>query len=217
MAGELLKFKRSDTLGSVPSSLEEGELAINTEDGVIYTADPSGTVVPIGNVARWGRIDGTLTDQTDLMAHLTKEYGFFYNGSGNTQTLTSSTYTPIVWPNGSWDANYSLNSTNDIISISTPGTYLINYKVSFTTSNNTRKVAVSRLKMTIGGTWTDLDYTHTYHRRTNAGSNSASGQYLITITKPEDLLVETQTTTSDVDTADYGCSLLIEKVKDASY
>lgn len=46
----LYKHPRSHTKGNVPSngSISEGEIGINTEDGILYTIKPDGKVIRLG-------------------------------------------------------------------------------------------------------------------------------------------------------------------------
>lgn len=53
MTAPVVQLKRSDIAGKVPlpADLSEGEIALNTKDGVIYFKTPEGTIGSITNAS----------------------------------------------------------------------------------------------------------------------------------------------------------------------
>ena len=79
----IIKIKRSDTATSVPSSLENGELAVNTKDGILYVGNSSAVVT----LARSEPTLGTHTSG-DYVASFTAGGGLTGDASGEGSTPT---------------------------------------------------------------------------------------------------------------------------------
>ena len=92
MANTTLQIRHSTVAGNIPSSLANGELAINSRDGVLYYSTPSGTV--------------TTLSAASGPAGLNKEIQFNDSGSlGGNNKLTFDKTTGELVVNGTVRAN----------------------------------------------------------------------------------------------------------------
>jgi len=217
MAGEKLYFLRSESSGSVPASLGEGEFAINLTDGVIYSADSSGTVKAIANVAKWGRIVGNIDDQPDLANKLAIPTILLTNGKNNTQTITG-TASRIVYPvikQNAADTTYSVNAQWDTVTVNETATYRIYYKVGFSNIDSTRKS--TKVTLTAGGT--AVDHIYSYNRNKTDGKTSVAGEFVVDLQSGDTIFVKARTIGGGgtLETIDDTCTLLIERMNNVIY
>lgn len=88
---QIIRIKRSYIRGSVPASLEEGEIAINIADKYIYASDESGIIRLYSNATQTN--DGLLSsvDKTKLDKIITSGNGdSFLSNSGEYKSIVSS-------------------------------------------------------------------------------------------------------------------------------
>jgi hypothetical protein len=214
LAGESIKFYRSETANTAPTTLLEGELAFNLTDGIMYSKDSLGNIKQIANLAKWGRIVGNITTQPDLMHLVRQPIIQLHNGSGNTQTI-STTAAPITLPVStvfSITPNYSINASKDTITVGSSGIYKIYYKVGFKNTTNTRRSTTTQLL--VNGAV--VDEVHGYHRNKKNGGNTVSGTYLTTLQQNDTVSMQSNVdgTSGSLSTIDNTCSLIVERVDD---
>lgn len=95
-----IKFKGSETSGSVPTGIGERELSWNIADKKIFTADSSGSLVEFSGKdenAVWGNITGTIANQTDLKTALDNKQDDLGLGTAGQVLATNSGADDIEW------------------------------------------------------------------------------------------------------------------------
>jgi hypothetical protein len=91
MANTTIQIKKSVTSGNVPSSLANGELALNSSDGKLYYATPSGTISFINNQLTFATINANsslilATSPTDTLSIV----------AGNNISIATNTATKTI-------------------------------------------------------------------------------------------------------------------------
>ena len=108
-----IKLKRNSTAGQVPSSLEDGELAINTADEKLYIKNSSGVIVEIVG-------SGSSTSNPVLA---------FVSSAGSIDNIEGNSYSTMPF--------YTATGTIDVIplNLSTSGNTFPFYKANGTQDN----------------------------------------------------------------------------------
>jgi hypothetical protein len=60
MSNTIIELKHSQVSGNTPSSLANGEISINTYDGIFYYKNPAGTITPFAKYPGPAGLDGEI-------------------------------------------------------------------------------------------------------------------------------------------------------------
>jgi len=142
---QVVKLKRTSVSGKVPttSTLELGELAINTYDGKIYFEKDSGTPT----IEQIVTTNSTTTGSIELIGSITASY-FIGDGSGITNLPTAdvsqvATITASFDNQSSISVSHNFNSKNVIVSVyGSNDSQIIPSSVTLT-DNNTTTIGLS--------------------------------------------------------------------------
>ena len=137
---QVVKLKRTSVSGKVPttSTLELGELAINTYDGKIYFEKDSGTP----SIEQIVTTNSTTTGSIELIGSVTASY-FIGDGSGITNLPTAdvsqvATVTASFDNQSSISVNHNFDSKNILVSVyGTNDSQIIPSSVTLTDNNTT--------------------------------------------------------------------------------